>query len=60
MLVHESVRHLTPFDDQGYRGTIVPVPGHGSIAVLMRDTGISADEIQRIAAQVNDSIVWIR
>jgi hypothetical protein len=60
VLVHESVRRLTQFDDQGYRGTIVPVPGHGSIAVLMRDTGISAGEIERIAAQVNDSILWTR
>ena len=60
VLVHESVRHLTQFETEGYRGTIVPVPGHGSIAVLMRDTGIGAGEIQRIAAQVGDSIVWIR
>jgi hypothetical protein len=60
VLVHEPSRHPTQFDDQGYRGTIVPVPGHGSIAVLMRDTGISAGEIKRIAAQVEDSIVWIR
>ena len=58
VLVHEAVRRPTPFDTEGYRGTIVPVPGHGSIAVLMRESGISADEIQRIAARVDDSIVW--
>ncbi|MEO7207047.1 MAG: DUF3379 family protein [Steroidobacteraceae bacterium] len=58
VLVHESVRGPTQFDDQGYRGTLVPVPGHGSIAVLMRDSGIGALEIKRIAAQVDDSIVW--
>jgi hypothetical protein len=58
VLVHESVPHVTQFDDQGYRGTIVPVPGHGSIAVLMRDPGIDAAEIERIAARVDDSIVW--
>jgi hypothetical protein len=58
VLVHESARRVTQFDDQGYRGTIVPVPGHGSIAVLMRDPAISAAEIARIAARVNDSIVW--
>lgn len=58
VLVHESVRRPTPFDDQGYRGTIVPVPGHGSIAVLMRDAGIDAGEIERIAARVDNSIVW--
>jgi hypothetical protein len=58
VLVHESARQVTPFDSEGYRGTIVPVPGHGSIAVLMRDSGISAAEIQRIAARVDESIVW--
>jgi len=56
--VHESVRQVTPFDEHGYRGTIVPVPGHGSIAVLMHDSGIGAGEIQRIAAQVDAAIVW--
>ena len=58
VLVHEAARQVTPFDSEGYRGTIVPVPGHGSIAVLMRDSGISAAEIQRIAARVDESIVW--
>jgi hypothetical protein len=58
VLVHEAARQVTPFDSEGYRGTIVPVPGHGSIAVLMRDSGISADELQRIAARVHESIVW--
>ena len=27
------------FDEQGYRGVIVPVPGHGSLAVLTRGPG---------------------
>ena len=58
VLVHESVRRVMQFDEQGYRGTIVPVPGHGSIAVLMRDPGVGADEIKRIAARVDASIVW--
>lgn len=58
VLVHEAVRRPAQFDAEGYRGTIVPVRGHGSIAVLMRDSGISAGEIQRIAALVDDSIVW--
>jgi hypothetical protein len=58
VLVHESVRQAMQFDEQGYRGTIVPVPGHGSIAVLMRGSATSAEEIQRIAAQVDESIVW--
>jgi hypothetical protein len=60
VLVHEPVRRSMQFDEQGYRGTIVPVPGHGSIAVLMRDSGVSSGEIERIAARVDDSIVWSR
>ena len=59
VLVHESVRKPMQFDDEGYRGTIVPVPGHGSIAVLMRDPAASG-EVERIAARVDDSIVWTR
>jgi hypothetical protein len=60
VLVHEPLAKSVKFDEQGYRGTIVPVPGHGSIAVLMRDSGSRSDDIGRIAAQVNDSIVWTR
>jgi uncharacterized protein DUF3379 len=58
VLVHEPLRKSMQFDEQGYRGTLVPVPGHGSLAVLMQDSGISSAEIERIAAQVDDSIVW--
>jgi hypothetical protein len=60
VLVHENVRSATDFDEQGYRGTIVPVPGHGSIAVLMQGPGAGRSEVERIAAQVSNSIVWIR
>lgn len=58
VLVHEPLRSAMQFDEQGYRGTLVPVPGHGSIAVLMQDSGVSSAEIARIAAQVDNSIVW--
>jgi hypothetical protein len=60
VLVHEPLSKPMQFDDEGYRGTIVPVPGHGSLAVLMRDPGVGSGEIERIAAQVDDSIVWTR
>jgi hypothetical protein len=60
VLVHEAVRKSMRFDEQGYRGTIVPVLGHGSIAVLMRDSGSASGDISRIAAQVDDAIVWMR
>ena len=58
VLVHEAVRNPKQFDEQGYRGTIVPVPGHGSIAVLMRDASSRSGDVERIAARVSDSIVW--
>ncbi|HTD72601.1 MAG TPA: DUF3379 family protein [Steroidobacteraceae bacterium] len=58
VLVHEPLRKSMQFEEQGYRGTLVPVPGHGSLAVLMQDSGVSSAEIARIAAQVDDSIVW--
>jgi hypothetical protein len=58
VLVHEAASRPSQFDEQGYRGTIVPMPGHGSIAVLMRDPG--GADLPRIAAQVRDAIVWTR
>jgi Protein of unknown function (DUF3379) len=58
VLVHESVKHAKQFDEQGYRGAIVPVPGHGSLAVLMRDPGTDKQEVEQIAAHVRDSILW--
>jgi hypothetical protein len=60
VLVHEPVRKSTQFEEQGYRGTIVPVPGHGSIAVLTRNLTLGSVDVERIAARVDDSIVWTR
>ena len=60
VLVHEAVRKPKQFDEQGYRGTIVPVPGHGSIAVLMRDANPGSGDVESIAARVDDSIIWTR
>jgi Protein of unknown function (DUF3379) len=58
VLVHEAVSKPKQFDEHGYRGTIVPVPGHGSIAVLMRDANSDSGEVERIAARVENSIDW--
>ena len=55
VLVHESVAKSVQFDEQGYRGVIVPVPGHGSLAVLTRG---AATDPEHIAHRVLDSIVW--
>ena len=60
VLVHEPLRKSMQFDEQGYRGTIVPMPGHGSIAVLMRDPAVSREAVEQIAARVDASIVWER
>jgi hypothetical protein len=66
VLVHERTGRLTQFDEQGYRGTIVPVPGHGSIAVLVQDPAAAgadaaptAVDVQRIAARVLQAIQWM-
>jgi hypothetical protein len=59
VLVHEPVRNPKQFDEQGYRGTIVPVPGHGSIAVLMRDVRPGSGDVEAIAAKVDAAIVWM-
>jgi len=58
VLIHESVSKARQFDEQGYRGTILPIPHHGSIAVLMKEPGTTPAEIDAIAAQVRSAIVW--
>jgi hypothetical protein len=58
VLVHERVSKPVQFDEQGYRGVIVPVAGHGSIAVLTRGPDTDIKTVERIAAQVLASIVW--
>jgi hypothetical protein len=46
------------FDESGYRGVIVPVSGHGSIAVLTRSHTLDAAAIERIAAAVRAAISY--
>jgi len=58
VLVHERVQKPVQFDEQGYRGVIVPVAGHGSIAVLTHAADTDIKTVERIAARVLDSIVW--
>jgi hypothetical protein len=58
VLVHEREPKPVQFDEQGYRGVIVPVAGHGSLAVLTRDPNTDPKTIEHIAARVLDSIVW--
>ena len=58
VLVHESVAKPVPFDEEGYRGVIVPEPGHGSLAVLARGQDAEPDAVKRIAARVQAAIIW--
>lgn len=58
VLVHESVANPVPFDEEGYRGVIVPEPGHGSLAVLARGQDAEPDAVKRIAARVQAAIIW--
>jgi hypothetical protein len=58
VLVHEHVTKSVPFDEGGYRGVIVPVAGHGSLAVLTRAPDADTRMIERIAERVERSIVW--
>jgi hypothetical protein len=58
VLVHEPAAKALRFDEGGYRGVIVPVPGHGSLAVLTQESATTSKAIEQIAARVLDSIVW--
>jgi hypothetical protein len=58
VLVHENVAKTVDFDEQGYRGVLVPVAGHGSLAVLTRGSATDIKSIEHIAARVRDSIEW--
>jgi hypothetical protein len=58
VLVHESVSKPTPFDEHGYRGTLLPVAGHGSIAVLAKDQSGNLDAVKSIASRVRADIEW--
>jgi Protein of unknown function (DUF3379) len=58
VLAHESVSKPERFDEQGYHGVILPVAGHGSLAVLARGQSPDTDMLKQIAARVQDALVW--
>jgi len=58
VLVHESVSKPTPFDEEGYRGVILPVAGHGSIAVLAKHQSGTLASVESVAARVRSAIEW--
>jgi hypothetical protein len=60
VLVHETKARRREFAEQGYRGVIVPVQGHGALAILMKDPHTDIATVERIATRVRESIVWNR
>jgi hypothetical protein len=58
VLVHESVTKPVAFEEQGYSGVILPMPGHGSLAVLGRGKDADLNAVEEIAARVQRAIVW--
>jgi hypothetical protein len=58
VLVHESVRREVSFDQHGFRGVIVPVPDHGSLAVLEQTVDADPKTIDAVAARVMGALDW--
>jgi hypothetical protein len=56
VLAYEHVATAQHFNEQGYQGMLVPVAGHGSIAVIMR--GSDSADVQHIAESVEREIQW--
>ncbi|HLZ99794.1 MAG TPA: DUF3379 family protein [Steroidobacteraceae bacterium] len=58
VLVHEGLRSATRFNERGYRGVIVPIRGHGSLAVLERGQDMDIKSVEAVAARVQGSLDW--
>jgi Protein of unknown function (DUF3379) len=56
VLTHESVMRPVHFDEHGYRGMIVPVQGHGSLAVLQRQQSTDVAAVNDVAARLRGAI----
>jgi len=53
VLLHESVDAPRHFDENGYKGVLLPNPGHGSIAVLSRSPMDSEKEAHQILSALH-------
>jgi hypothetical protein len=58
VLTHEALRSAMRFHEQGYRGVIVPVRGHGSLAVLERGPDMDIKAVEGVAARVLGALDW--
>ncbi len=56
VLTHETVTSTMHFDEHGYRGMIVPVRGHGSLAVLEQGQNTDMKLVEDVAARVLGAI----
>jgi hypothetical protein len=58
VLTHEELRRAMRFNEQGYRGVIVPVHGHGSLAVLERGPEMDIKAVEGVAVRVLGALDW--
>jgi hypothetical protein len=58
VLTHEALRSAMRFNEQGYRGVIVPVRGHGSLAVLEQGPDADMKTVEAVAARVQSALDW--
>jgi hypothetical protein len=58
VLANDSVPKTIRFEEEGYRGVIVPVAGHGSLAVLARGEDADLAAVGKVAERVEGAIVW--
>jgi len=58
VLTHEAARLSMHFDEGGYQGLILPVPHHGSIALLERGSAIDPETVNSVAAKVRGALDW--
>jgi Protein of unknown function (DUF3379) len=58
VLANDSVPKTVQFDEEGYLGVIVPVAGHGSLAVLARAPDVDLAAVGEVAERVEGAIVW--
>jgi len=56
LLIHEKVSRRRSFDENGYRGILMPIPGHGGLAVLEKGGKAGMPDVDRVAAQVLGAI----
>jgi hypothetical protein len=58
VLAYDPVPKTIRFEEEGYRGVIVPVAGHGSLAVLARGEDADLAAVKKVAERVEGAIVW--